>query len=82
MRTSREGASKGTPASKHALIEDGSDMLLGLVLETLDEAKAMDVMSIDLADGQPRLALIDQRIEEIERNRLDGHGPLPLDQTD
>lgn len=49
MRTSREGASKGTPASKHALIEDGSDTLLGLVLETLDEALALDVMSIDLA---------------------------------
>ncbi len=49
MGTSRKGTSKGTPASKHAQNEDGSDTLLGLVLETLDEAKALDVTSIDLA---------------------------------
>ena len=49
MGTSRKGASNGTPASKHARNEDGSDKLLGLVLETLDEAKALDVTSIDLA---------------------------------
>ena len=49
MGTSRKGASKGTPVSKHAQNGDSSDKLLGLVLETLDEAKALDVMSIDLA---------------------------------
>jgi ribosome-associated protein len=49
MGTTRKGASKGKPSSKHAQIENVSDPLLSLVLETLDEAKALDVTSIDLA---------------------------------
>lgn len=55
MGTSRKGASDGAPASGHAQDEDGSDTLLGLVLETLDEAKALDVTSIDLS-GKSSLA--------------------------
>lgn len=55
MVSPREGAAKGTPRSKHARNEAGSDALLGLVMETLDEAKAMDVTSIDLA-GKTSLA--------------------------
>ena len=55
MGTSREGASKGTPLSGHARNGDVPDALLGLVLETLDEAKALDVTSIDLA-GKTSLA--------------------------
>ena len=49
MRTSREGASRGTPLSGHAPLKGSPETLLGLVLETLDEAKALDVTSIDLA---------------------------------
>ncbi|GBE43692.1 MAG TPA: ribosome silencing factor [Rhizobiales bacterium] len=49
MGTSREGAAKGAPVTEPARNESGSAPLLGLVLETLDEAKAMEVISIDLA---------------------------------
>ncbi len=49
MGTSREGASKGTPLSEPARVELGSDSVLDLVNEVLDEAKALDVTSIDLA---------------------------------
>ncbi len=49
MGTSREGAYKGTPPSEPARVELGSDPLLGLVVKTLDEAKALDVTSIELA---------------------------------
>ncbi|MDA7948492.1 MAG: ribosome silencing factor [Hyphomicrobiaceae bacterium] len=49
MGTSREGASKGTPLSGPARVERGSDSVLDLVTEVLDEAKALDVTSIDLA---------------------------------
>ena len=49
MGTIRKVASKGKPSSKHAQSENVSDPLLSLVLETLDEAKALDVTSIDLA---------------------------------
>ena len=55
MGTSRKGASKGTPASKHAQNENASDTLHSLVLETLDEAKALDVTSIDL-EGKSSIA--------------------------
>ncbi len=55
MGTSRKGASKGAPASKIAQNEEASDTLLGLILETLDEAKALDVTSIDL-EGKSSIA--------------------------
>lgn len=49
MGTSREGASKGTPLTGPARVGQGSESLLGLVHETLDEAKALDITTIDLA---------------------------------
>ena len=49
MGTSREGASKGAPLSGHAPRKAGPETLLGLVCETLDEAKALEVISIPLA---------------------------------
>lgn len=49
MGTSREGASRGTPLSGPARVERGSDSVMDLVNEVLDEAKALDVTSIDLA---------------------------------
>ena len=55
MRTSREGASKGAPLSGHAPLKGSSETLLGLALETLDEAKALDVTSIDL-EGKSSIA--------------------------
>ena len=55
MGTPREGASKRTPQSDNARAELGSEKLTGLVLETLDEAKAIDVTDIDLA-GKTSLA--------------------------
>jgi len=55
MGTPREGASKRTPQSDSARAERGSEKLTGLVLETLDEAKAIDVTDIDLA-GKTSLA--------------------------
>jgi ribosome-associated protein len=55
MGTPREGAAKRTPLTGRARVERGSESLLGLVLETLDEAKALDVTSIDLA-GKTSLA--------------------------
>ena len=55
MRTSREGASKGAPLSGHAPLKGSSDNLLGIVSETLDEAKALDIVSIDL-EGKSSIA--------------------------
>jgi ribosome-associated protein len=55
MGTSRKAASKGTPASKYAQNENASDTLHSLVIETLDEAKALDVTSIDL-EGKSSIA--------------------------
>ncbi len=49
MGTSREGASKGAPVTEPVRVESGSAPLLGLLLETLDEAKALEIVSIDLA---------------------------------
>lgn len=49
MGTSREGAAKGAPVTEPARVKSGSAPLLGLVLETLDEAKALEIVSIDLA---------------------------------
>ena len=55
MRTSREGASKGAPLSGLAPLKGSSETLLDLVQETLDEAKAQDVTSIDL-EGKSSIA--------------------------
>jgi ribosome-associated protein len=55
MITSQEGASKGTPPSGHAPLKGSSTPLLGFVNETLDEAKALDVTSIDL-EGKSSIA--------------------------
>ena len=49
MATSREGASKGAPVTEPARSKSGSSPLLGLLLESLDQAKALDIVSIDLA---------------------------------
>lgn len=49
MGTPREGASKRTPQAGSARAKRGSDTLKRLILETLDEAKALDVTDIDLA---------------------------------
>lgn len=49
MGTSREGAAKRTPQTDTARVGRKSESLTGLVLETLDEAKALDVTDIDLA---------------------------------
>ncbi len=49
MGTSREGASKSAPVTEPARVKSGSAPLLGLILETLDEAKALETVSIDLA---------------------------------
>ena len=55
MITSREGASKGAPLSGHALLKGNPGKLLGIVCETLDEAKALDIVSIDL-EGKSSIA--------------------------
>ena len=55
MRTSREDASKGAPLSGHARLKGTPENLLGIVRETLDEAKALDVVSIDL-EGKSSIA--------------------------
>ena len=55
MITSREGASKGAPLSGHALLKGSPEKLLGIACETLDEAKALDIVSIDL-EGKSSIA--------------------------
>lgn len=55
MRTSREGASKGAPLSERAQLKGSPGKLLGIVCETLDEAKALEVVSIDL-EGKSSIA--------------------------
>jgi len=55
MRTSREGASKGAPFSGRAPLKGSPENLLGIVRDTLDEAKALDVVSIDL-EGKSSIA--------------------------
>jgi ribosome-associated protein len=55
MITSREGASKGAPLSGRALLKGGPEKLLGIACETLDEAKALDIVSIDL-EGKSSIA--------------------------
>jgi ribosome-associated protein len=55
MGTAREGAAKRTPLTDAARPQRKSENLLDLVLETLDEAKAMDITSIDLT-GKSSLA--------------------------
>ena len=49
MGTSREGASRGAPLSGHAPLKESPETLLGLVQETLDQAKALEITSISLA---------------------------------
>ncbi|MFQ5625377.1 MAG: ribosome silencing factor [Methyloligellaceae bacterium] len=49
MGTSREGASRGTPLSGHAPLKESPETLLGLVQETLDRAKALEITTIGLA---------------------------------
>jgi ribosome-associated protein len=55
MITSREGASKGAPLSGHALLKGNPEKLLGIACENLDEAKALDIVSIDL-EGKSSIA--------------------------
>lgn len=75
MGTTREGAVKRTPQSDAARVERGSENLLGLVLETLDEAKALDVTSIDLAG---KTSLADQMV--IASGRSNRHVGAIADQ--
>ncbi len=55
MRTSREDASKGAPLSGRARLKGSPDKLLGIVSKTLDEAKALDIVSIEL-EGKSSIA--------------------------
>jgi ribosome-associated protein len=48
MRSPREGAHSGTPPSGFAPIHAGPASILNVVLDTLDDAKAEDVVCIDL----------------------------------
>jgi ribosome-associated protein len=48
MRSPREGARSGTPPSGFASIGAQPNLLLSVVLDTLDDAKAEDVVCIDL----------------------------------
>lgn len=48
MRSPREGAHSGTPPSGFASLGAGPVQLLNVVLDTLDDAKAEDVVCIDL----------------------------------
>ena len=48
MRSAREGARRGTPPSGRASFRAGPSDLLDVVLDTLDAAKAEDVVTIDL----------------------------------
>lgn len=48
MRSAREGARRGTPPSGLASFRVGPSDLLDVVLDTLDAAKAEDVVTIDL----------------------------------
>jgi ribosome-associated protein len=48
MRSPREGARSGTPPSGFASFRAQPNRLLDVVLDTLDDAKAEDVVSIDL----------------------------------
>jgi ribosome-associated protein len=49
MRSPREAAQRGTPPNGFASFRAHPDHLLQVVLDTLDAAKAEDVVSIDLA---------------------------------
>lgn len=48
MRSLTEGAASGTPPVELATLRTSSTSLLGPVLETLDDAKAENVVTIDL----------------------------------
>ena len=48
MRSPREGAERGTPPNGFASFRANSHRLLSVVLDTLDSAKAEDVVVIDL----------------------------------
>lgn len=48
MRSPREGTSKGTPPSGLAALRAKPTSLIDVVLDTLDDAKAEDVVCIDL----------------------------------
>jgi ribosome-associated protein len=48
MRTALEGARKGAPATKHVLDETSSESALDHIIAWLDEAKAEEVVTIDL----------------------------------
>lgn len=48
MRSPREGAERGTPPNGFASFRANSNCLLSVVLDTLDSAKAEDVVVIDL----------------------------------
>jgi len=48
MRSPREGAHKGTPPSGFASFRANPNRLLDVVLDTLDDAKAEDVVCIDI----------------------------------
>ena len=52
MRSPREGAHKGTPPSGFASRRANPNRLLDVVLDTLDDAKAEDVVTIDIT-GDP-----------------------------
>src|SRR5512144_906869 len=48
MRSPREGAHKGTPPSGFASFRANPNRLLDVVLDTLDDAKAEQVVTIDI----------------------------------
>ncbi len=48
MRATREGAEHGTPPSGFAAFGANPNQLLSVVLDSLDDGKAEDVVSIDL----------------------------------
>lgn len=53
MHASQEGAGNGAPPVELVSLNDRSTALMGLVLGVLDDAKAEDVVSIDLAGKTP-----------------------------
>jgi ribosome-associated protein len=66
MRSSREGALRSTPPSGFAAFSANPGKLLDVVLETLDDAKAEKIVSIDL---KGKTAIGDQMVVASGRSQ-------------
>jgi ribosome-associated protein len=86
MRSPREGTGRGTPPSGLASFSAGPADLLKLVLDCLDDAKAEDVVSIDLkgktsigdhmvvASGRSQRHVGAVADQLVKRLKSEGHG--------